>query len=500
MIRKKQKGSITVFGVLVSVLVAECILVLLEGARLEVINQSAAWQSELAMESVFANYCSALWEEYHLLGCDASETEATLMQSANARNSEDEWRNNLLEYSPKELDLISYTLITDGNGLAYQNAVADYMKDNILYESAKMIYGVYEAISDITDSDTSDLSDIDKALESLEEYEEENSSTSYETAAVNRRDDGDSGGTAGKEKETAATGDISLLESIQELQKKGILEIVAENPEELSQASFDTSQTVSNRALSEGKDSRIRESEWLDRILLQQYVLSYLSSYGKEMENRALSYEIEYLIGGCESDVENLRMVAERLLLIRMSVNMLYLLSDAVKVEEANALAVVIAGVSLNPVVVQLVAAALLTAWSFGESILDIRGLMQGKRIPLLKSSDTWTLQLSQIGELADGSLTAKESKVGFSYGDYLGILILLTDDSTIAMRAMDVQEATVRKCSGNADFKMDRLMIQAEAIMTYEYKPVFRIFESLSTGMDWNREITKTVNYQYGS
>ncbi len=493
MINRVCRGSISIFGVLVLVLVAECLLVLIEGARLEIVKQSARLQSELAVEGAFANYCSILWEEYHLLGNDISDMESLIVSGANGRTSEFEWRKNLLEFDLKTLDIKGYTLLTDGGGMAYKNVVSDYMKDNILYEAAKTIYGQYEVIQDILNSDESDLEDIDTALESIGSV---NESVSSKRIAARG---GMSDQSVANDGVSAIEG-IRILEDITKLQNTGILELLIDNTKNLSGKSFDRSRSVSERTLAKGKNYQIGESEWLDRVLLQQYTLTYLSAYGNEKEDRALSYEIEYLIGGKKSDIENLRIVAERLLLIRLAANMLYLLNDSAKVEEAKVLALVIAVACQNPELTELIQAALLTAWGFGESIMDLRGILQGKRIPLLKSDETWTLQLTQIGEIMEGSFTAKESETGLTYSDYLGVLLLFSKDTTIAMRSMDMQEATIRSQSGDTDFGMDQLIIQTDVVMTYEYKPIFQFFDSLSVEADWNQEIKQTVDYRYGS
>ena len=62
------------------------------------------------------------------------------------------------------------------------------------------------------------------------------------------------------------------------------------------------------------------------------------------------------------------------------------------------------------------------------------------------------------------------------------------------------MQEATIQLKSGNADFRMDQLIIQAEVTLTYQYKPIFQVLNFLSAKADWNREITQTADYRYGS
>jgi hypothetical protein len=71
-----------------------------------------------------------------------------------------------------------------------------------------------------------------------------------------------------------------------------------------------------------------------------------------------------------------------------------------------------------------------------------------------------------------------------------------MTKDNTLSMRAMDVQEATIRSISGEKDFRMDGLMIEAEARMSYYYKPIFQMFSSLP--LDWEQKIVHNIKYQY--
>jgi hypothetical protein len=205
------------------------------------------------------------------------------------------------------------------------------------------------------------------------------------------------------------------------------------------------------------------------------------------------------LIGGQDSDIKNLQEVTDYLLFIRQAANMLYIFNDSVKVEEANTLALALTTAATVPEFYEVVGVAILTAWAYGESVLDVRGLLQGKKIPLLKSSETWTLQLSGIGELTEGNLTAKESEIGLSYVNYLGIMLLMIPNESLSMRAMDMQETTIQSISGESSFRMDTLMIQAEASMSYRYKPIFLGFITDISDVPWNYKIEHKIQYQYG-
>ena len=53
----------------------------------------------------------------------------------------------------------------------------------------------------------------------------------------------------------------------------------------------------------------------------------YKDVYGKWKETSVLKYQLEYLLSGKESDLENLESVAEQILWIREGINFTYLMS-----------------------------------------------------------------------------------------------------------------------------------------------------------------------------
>lgn len=83
------------------------------------------------------------------------------------------------------------------------------------------------------------------------------------------------------------------------------------------------------------------------------------------------------------------------MLAIREGMNYAYLLSDSGKVAECAALAAALVGVTLIPGLVEAVKQVLLLAWAFAESVLDVRLLLNGKRVAFQKDAATWKLSLS---------------------------------------------------------------------------------------------------------
>lgn len=474
-------GSITLFSAIALLLVTAALFSLLEGVRFTELHRFADLQTEAALESAFANYNESLWQNYHLLGMEQKEAGEILLETANGRTWSD--GANLLAFQVEEGALREYTLLTDGQGSVFLKSVSSYMKNNLLYETAKEIYNQYESIKNLMNTSQMDLSDIDEALEEIQSIPKSQEMTSV--------------GTSGKN-ENENTNVISILEGAKKWKENGMLELFFEDTSKLSECKMDSRNDLFSRELVVGSEGKGEEISWLERILLQQYLLTYLSSCGEPKEGRALLYEVEYLLGQKSSDKENLMAVITRILAIREAANFLYLLSDPIKMQQLEAMALTLGSSSLNPLVIEVIKLGIMTAWAFGESILDIRALLAGKKVPLLKSSDTWTLELENMELVSQKFSTAKESEWGLSYENYLGILLLFMEEKELAMYTMNVQEATIRKNSGNLDFGMDSLIVQAEAQICYGYNPVFPFLRVIDAEKRWEYKIWTEKNYGY--
>ncbi|MBQ8518852.1 MAG: hypothetical protein IJ455_04485 [Agathobacter sp.] len=476
---KREKGSITIFSLISLLLITAALFAMLEGTRFQELQRFAKLQTKAALESVFANYNTCLWEKYHLLGTNETLMGEQVEKAADGRTGRG---TNFLRLNTEKIATKSYTLITDGEGRVFIGSVAGYMRDNLLYETAKELYSQYDAIKHLMDSNQMDLSDIGTALKEIENTDVPSRTNSFETTATKE----------------AAVDVEAILEAAKNWQKLGILELVIKDTEKLSNAEQDFSDGLLERTLKTGKNYVDTSIGWQERILLQQYLLTYLSSFQNVQEGRALAYELEYLIGQKPSDIENLKVVATRLLTIREAANFLYLLSNPEKMAQAEAAATLIAGASLNPVLLEVVKIGILTAWALAESILDVRALLAGKRIALLKSEETWTSELFNMSEITNGFGMAKESSWGLNYENYLGVLLLLENEQTLAMRTMSVQEATIRKTYQDVSFQMDLLLTQASVQISYSYQPVFPFLRMIDAEERWKYAVSATANYGY--
>lgn len=470
---KKEKGSITLFSLLALLLVTAAIFALLEGTRLQEMRRFAELQTEVALESVFANYNACFWENYRLLGADGLYMEEIFKRGANGRNASG---TNLLRLVPEEVQLEEYTRITDGNGSVYVASVASYMKENFVYETAKEVYSQYQAIKQMLDKGQMDTTNITNALEEIKNFGEQ------KQAKI-------------KGKSSDATG---ILETAKYWMEVGVLELVVKDIEKVSRTKVNVQEGLLERELQKGKNPMEYTNSWTERILLQQYLLTYLSSFTDIKDNRVLSYELEYLIGKSYKDIDNLKITVTKLLAIREMANYLYLLSDSVRMAQVESMALFLVGATGNTILVETVKIGLLTAWALGESILDVRALLVGKKIPLLKNDRNWTLELEKMNDLSNKDFMANTSTVGFDYENYLGLLLLAENEQTIAMYSMNLQELLIRKQSADPMFCMDSLITQAKARVKYSYKPVFPFLHVIDAEKRWEYSVFAETEYGY--
>ena len=90
------------------------------------------------------------------------------------------------------------------------------------------------------------------------------------------------------------------------------------------------------------------------------------------------------------------------------------------------------------------VAFFIMAVWALGEALLDVRCLLEGKRVPVFKNGTDWKLDLAGLLEMGrSGSLTDGEggNGSGTDYKGYLRILIFGGYDTDLVYRMMDVMQ-----------------------------------------------------------
>jgi hypothetical protein len=486
-------------------LVAQLLFTLLEVARYRESAKVLQMSTDRGLESEFADYCSPLWDKYHILGMSAADGEGNFSfreREASIRGqSVDSLAGvDFLTAGVEDVEFSEYQLLTDMGGKVFEKAVCSYMKQNIGYEAAKAIYSTYESVKDVVENYDSDDA-MQNAQDALKESAKETSFTGKAAGGtVITLTARKAAGNILAATPTDSSGDSvqNPITAVAKAKEKGVVGLVLKNSSKISSNSLTLSGTVSHRTLTKGTKTSDTQGSWYQTVLFDQYLETYLSCYTDTKKDRGLNYELEYLIGGKSSDKENLRLVVKELLALREPLNMASITASSERESEALSLATAIAGITANPVIIEAVKYGIIAAWAFVESVLDVRTLLSGGKIDLIKSDSDWTSNVNSLPQLLSGWSTAKSSKSGLTYRQYLGKLLFVHSGDKLAMRAMDVIEAAIRLEEGYKSFKMDHVVCETQLDVTYDYNPLFMSFVYLLDSKPDMFRIQRTSSYSY--
>lgn len=457
-----------------AVLLSLC-MALIEGTRYNAVRLEGACAVETGLNSIFAEYHRELLEQYNLFAIDTSYGSAQPAIGSTQSHLANYMRKNLmdgnvdlmgwfcrdfLDMELEECSIISAAYLSDDNGAVFHRRAAEAVRDDLgleLYAEVKSWVQTVES-NELTERD---MAAEKQALdEELAEYDGKQIQIS--------------------EKEWFTVKTENPTDALEAKRREGILKWTLEE-DNISGASVETDALLSGR-MSSGNcnqgNLQLEEDSGTDELLenffFHEYLLRYMGCYGSESEEDALKYQLEYLLMGKNADRENLKAVAELLCAIRWAADAIYLYSDTEKSSEAEALGAAIAALLMIPEASEVLKNILLLGWAFAESIYDVRTLLNGGRIPLLKSDETWHYDLGNALAFNSGS---NQEETGLSYEDNLRILLMLGDEETITLRAMDMVEADIRQTSGNASFRLDGcvdcLEMSARITSSYGYETV---------------------------
>ena len=192
------------------------------------------------------------------------------------------------------------------------------------------------------------------------------------------------------------------------------------------------------------------------RLEFYQYIAMKASDFTRNEEKNAMKYQMEYILNGKDNDHDNLRDTVFTLTMIREMANTVYIFTDSGREGQCRLWAMALAAVTLCPELIDPVTYSLMFAWAFVESLNDVKILLEGKRLPIRKTADTWRTGLHHI--LTPGSLPggAGGAGGGLSYTEYLAALLFFQNLDTVTMRMLDMVECDVRKAPGNSNFYLD--------------------------------------------
>ncbi len=458
------KGYLTVYLTLIMTVVLSLCLTLIEGTRANAIRVESECVAEIGFNSVLAEYHRELFTQYNLFAIDSSYgtsisgTEVIIqhLQEYLDRNFgmeeiflEDFLYKDFLAISVESIEMTGASILTDEGGAVFRKHVIEAIQDDYnltLLQDVQQWMQVVEAYS-LWDRDVASEKRI--ADESLQKYNGQEIQISETERKIIQIDNPTVG--------------------LEQIRREGILKYVVGDASLVSTKAIDTSLLIGSRMegdrINKGnlllKEAKNVEELW-ERFFFQEYLLKYMGHCNTEKEKSALSYQIEYLIAGNDTDVANLKNTVNLLLAVREAANAVYLFADKEKCAEVEEVSLFITTLLGVPEAASALKTVILLGWTFAESMYDVESLLAGGRIPLLKDKTTWHFDMQSAMQYGNGA-ESSDASVGLSYEDYLRLFMMFVDLDTLTKRAMDMVEADIRLTPGNHFFRLDNCYAQVE-------------------------------------
>lgn len=438
-----KKGEMTVFLSIVFVLMISFISGIIQASSIQAGKNLARLETDRAVYSVFGEYQKELLEQYHIFGLEGSYGTGSY--------TEDNLISRMHYYGTDgtEHEITGIQYLTDDHGQAFREQVLTYM------EQTKGI-GLIRELTGLT----AEWEEQEIQGKEMEEIQEETAEQMEEVSDLLETEEDT--GTGGQEQ--ISENPFTFMEKISQY---GIVSVVLPEDMVISEKTVDLEAQASYRNLRSGRGSfpsRTGMDGIEEKLLFDEYLAESFTNAVPEEEDagaekdRSLDYEIEYILAGRSSDEENLESVLFRIFLIRMALNYTFLLTDTEKQGEAELLALAISAVLLMPEAVEGIKQLVIAAWSAGESVVDIRTLLSGKRTALVKTSENWQTSLSSLFRLGDDSRQeGSDIQGGICYKDYLRMLLFLENTDEITMRALDRAEENLRTEQQLDHFRADQ-------------------------------------------
>ena len=494
-----KRGSITVFLALTLGLILSLLSSGLESARMAAARTQILNGMDIGLYSLFGQYNKSFLKDFDLFAVDGA-CGGKEMNLASIYDNLESYMKPVMKQNSQKLSvqqggISGYLLMTDSEGEVFYQQAVQYMKETLGSHGAKLLLNKIQNMQKKTIEAERQGNEIE-SKGTIENYESEMDSAQQKSQALleekkkQEQQNGQDGFTDGKmlpsvtEKKPPAKVE-NPIPTIRKVRKMGLLDLVVPASKGISDQKISHGDLLSGRTLQQGMampQKTGKDNSGSAKVLFQQYLMEHLGNYISPSE-AGLHYQLEYLLAGKKSDQENLKAVAKRLLLIREGINASCLMADAGKRTQIQALALAIASGFLIPPAAVAIEAALILCWSFAESILDLRELFHGGRVPLTKTAATWQLSLENLPNLLEGlDSQRRDAKGGMSYEDYLQVLLLSKSKAVKLTRGMDMIEVEIRSTKGKEGFRLDCCIEAAE----------------ISVDVEANRKQTFSVTRQY--
>ena len=473
------KGSLTVFLSLTTLMILSLILSLVELLHFNMLRKYTDNVSDIAIESGLADFNRLLLKDYGILAVDMGYCKPNMRidkyESRMLSYIEDNLDSegvNFLRAMPKIARVKSYGLITDNSGAAFIKEAAKDME----YRFPDMLVEKLKESADgqgLTDGER----DVDNMLNSCADsikYAEDSEN-------VDSKDRIES--PLNPEEQRLLEENGSPVDNAMEWRGKAVLAQVVGDTEALSKETLTSSNDLELRAKNAETMNEIVVNP-KEKMLYAAYLKTSFGNYTKSSGHKGLSYEWEYVLNGKSSDIENLEATVVKLLAQREAANLAFLINDSAKLTEAESISTAICAGLAMPALIEPVKWGIVAAWAYLESVLDVRLLLAGGKVSVIKSKEEWTSNILLLPNYMDTSVMAKDSGKGLSYEDYLMAMTLISSVEKLGIRGLELIENSLKQNDDYSEIRIENFAYYIEAEYEYEASPVFATLIPMTGGI----------------
>lgn len=428
---------------LIFILLLSLAAALLESASIQLAKNYRRADVNRAIESMFAEYQKELLEMYGVFGLDASYETGSYSES-NLTDRLAFYGGGSGTYKIQKL-----RLLTDEKGAEFYAQAVRYMETRYGLDLVEKWMGT-----------TSLWSGQDSRAAQVQEEERRQQQELQGLLELN---------------ESRLPETENPIHHVSQMKQSPILSLVAPKDRPLSEKRIPAEELPSQRECRKGYGvfENTQSRGKLQDLLFGAYLLDCFHGFTDDENTGVLDYELEYILEGHSSDQKNLEAVVLKLMILRFVPNYAYIQTDAQMKGEARAMALTLCSLLAVPAVAEAAAQVILLAWAYGETVMDLRSLLAGLRVPLIKTRKDWQLTLSELLKLgtSEDSGTGRDAPDGFYYRDYLRMLLFLEPREQCVMRTLDLVEETLRSIKGLSFFRADQCVVRMEIRSEYQFR-----------------------------
>lgn len=433
------RGSITVYVCLILSVLLLFAEVCIHSVYQATVRVRIAAGMETGLYNLFAQYDRELLEKYEVFfldgGCKTDDFRMDVVYDTLKNEVADTLGKT---YRVEDGGITGYVLATDENGKAFFEQAVEVSGQHLGTQ------GVQQLLKLVQEWQVSENQAQSPDLEAEQQYEE---------GIFQKKEE---------EKEAQGKQTDNPIEKIKKLREIGVLALVLPDMSKLSaeELAVNTLPSFRNKQKGMGIMRAYSGSSRTEDVLFSEYILSHFPYYGEPKEE-GICCCAEYIFAGEKSDAENMKRVIKKLLSMREGLNLLSIYRDGKKSAQLDAYAMELAAAIALPQLQPAVKVVLASCWAFAESIQDVKILLAGGKIPMIKPAAAWQSDCRAMTKVIGMKAQTDKNQNGLSYRDYLLLLLISQNRKEQIGRTLDMVEYKIRQSA--PEFHIDYCMESLE-------------------------------------